>query len=102
MRRIVSGAFAAIVCASSRTVSSSAAPGTTRFSNPARCASSTSKRRPVNSSSIAIARGSKRGSSTLAKFAPMPTRASGNAKYTWSAAIRRSHASAISKPPPIA
>ena len=98
-----SGAAFTICLASSRAASGSWSGGTTRFTRPQRCASAAPMRRPVNSNSLAIARGNRLGKrSTPPESAIMPSLTSGRANSAVSAASIRSAASANSKPPPIA
>ena len=71
--------------------------------NPHRAPSAALIRRPVNSSSVAIARGKRRGNrSTPPESASKPKVTSGRANSAVSAATIKSAASANSKPPPIA
>ena len=99
-RATPSGGCAAITCARRSVSASSASRATTRFTNPAATAASTSNRSPASRNSWARPSPTIRGSRTLRPLVGgSPIAVSGSPKSASSAATRISQAAASSKPP---
>lgn len=101
--RIAIGAQARISAAQRRAASSAPPAGTTSLTNPSAAPSAAETRRPVSMMPIARFGPSSRISRwTPPAVAARPTLGSGSANAAFSDATIRSHANAISKPPPSA